>query len=69
MTSRDLVFLGSLSGETEQVIRMALIAQSKQAKIVTFTTYLQAGPRLAITILLWKAERYYDIRCGYKIAL
>ena len=38
MTSRDLVFLGSLSGETEQVIRMALIAQSKQAKIVTFTT-------------------------------
>lgn len=38
MTSRDLVFLGSLRGETEQVIRMALIAQSKQAKIVTFTT-------------------------------
>lgn len=37
MNENDIVFLGSLSGETEQVVRVAQIAQSKNAKIVTFT--------------------------------
>ena len=37
LTENDMVFLGSLSGETEQVVRVAQIAQAKGAKIVTFT--------------------------------
>lgn len=37
MTENDIVFLASLSGETEQVIRVAQIAQSRRANIVTFT--------------------------------
>lgn len=37
LTENDIVFLASLSGETEQVVRVAQIAQAKKAKIVTFT--------------------------------
>lgn len=37
MGSKDIIFLGSLSGETEQVVRVAQIAKSKGAKVVTFT--------------------------------
>lgn len=37
LTENDIVFLASLSGETEQVVRVAQIAQAKHAKIVTFT--------------------------------
>lgn len=33
----DLVFLASMSGETEQVLRVAQIAKAKKAKVVTFT--------------------------------
>ncbi|NLZ70760.1 MAG: MurR/RpiR family transcriptional regulator [Clostridiaceae bacterium] len=45
MGESDLVFLASLSGETEQVIRVAQVAQSRGAKIVTFTA--NATSRLA----------------------
>ena len=37
LTENDIVFLASLSGETEQVVRVAQIAQARKAKIVTFT--------------------------------
>ncbi len=37
LTKNDIVFLASLSGETEQVVRVAQIAEAKGAKIVTFT--------------------------------
>lgn len=37
LTENDIVFLASLSGETEQVVRVAQVAQAKKAKIVTFT--------------------------------
>lgn len=37
LTENDIVFLASLSGETQQVVRVAQIAQAKKAKIVTFT--------------------------------
>ena len=33
----DIVFLASMSGETEQVLRVAQIAKAKNAKVVTFT--------------------------------
>ena len=34
---KDMVFLASMSGETEQVLRVAQIAKAKNAKVVTFT--------------------------------
>ena len=37
MSEKDIIFLGSISGETEQVVRVAQIAKSKGAKVVTFT--------------------------------
>lgn len=37
LTENDIVFLASLSGETEQVVRVAQVAQARKAKIVTFT--------------------------------
>jgi len=37
MDGKDIIFLGSLSGETEQVVRVAQIAKSRGAKVVTFT--------------------------------
>ncbi len=40
MNQHDLVFLASLSGETEQVIRVAQIAKSRNAKVITFTASL-----------------------------
>ncbi|MDD4166804.1 MAG: MurR/RpiR family transcriptional regulator [Endomicrobiaceae bacterium] len=37
MTENDLVFVASLSGNTHQVVRMAQIAKSRGAKVVTIT--------------------------------
>jgi len=37
MSGKDIIFLGSISGNTEQVVRVAQIAKSKGAKVVTFT--------------------------------
>ncbi|MGI6700256.1 MAG: MurR/RpiR family transcriptional regulator [Christensenellales bacterium] len=37
LTEKDIVFLASLSGETEQVVRVAQIARARNAKTVTFT--------------------------------
>ena len=37
LTENDIVFLASLSGETEQVVRVAQIARARNAKTVTFT--------------------------------
>lgn len=37
LTENDIVFLASLSGETEQVVRVAQLAQARTAKIITFT--------------------------------
>jgi DNA-binding MurR/RpiR family transcriptional regulator len=38
MSEKDIIFLASLSGETEQVVRVAQIAKSKGAKVITFTS-------------------------------
>ena len=37
LTENDIVFLASLSGETEQVVRVAQVAQARNAKVVVFT--------------------------------
>ena len=37
LTQNDIVFLASLSGETEQVVRVAQIARARNAKTVVFT--------------------------------
>lgn len=37
LTANDIVFLASLSGETEQVVRVAQIARARNAKIITFS--------------------------------
>lgn len=37
MGEKDMIFLASLSGETEQVVRVAQIAKSRGAKVITFT--------------------------------
>ena len=36
-SDKDVIFLASLSGETEQVVRVAQIAKSKNATVITFT--------------------------------
>ena len=37
LTENDIVFLASLSGETEQVVRVAQVARARNAKVVVFT--------------------------------
>lgn len=37
LTENDIVFLASLSGETEQVVRVAQVAKARNAKVVVFT--------------------------------
>ncbi len=39
-SDNDVVFLASMSGETQQVVRVAQIAKAKGAKVVTFTASL-----------------------------
>ena len=37
LSDKDIIFLASLSGETEQVVRVAQIARSRNATVITFS--------------------------------